>query len=83
MLSLLGAIHQFEIALLRDKTRAGVKSAHAAGRYGGRTPKLNKAQVTQVRKMRADGSSVSTIGKVVGVSRPTIYRALEEKYRVA
>lgn len=83
MLSILGAIHQFEVSLLREKTKAGVRAAHAAGRYGGRTPKLNRAQVTQVRKMRAEGASVSMIGKVVGTSRPTIYRALEDSYRVA
>jgi len=44
---------------------------------------LNSAQVAQVRKMRAEGASVSLIGKVVGVSRPTVYRALEDNYRVA
>jgi DNA invertase Pin-like site-specific DNA recombinase len=83
MLSILGAIHQFEVSLLREKTKAGVAAAHAAGRYGGRTPKLNKAQVEQARKLRAEGASVSHIGKVLGVSRPTIYRALEHRYRVA
>ena len=83
MLSILGAIHQFEVSLLREKTRAGVRAAHAAGRYGGRVPKLNKVQVAQVRKMRAEGASVSHIGQVVGVSRPTVYRALEDGYRVA
>lgn len=83
MLSILGAIHQFEVSLLREKTRAGVRAAHAAGRYGGRKPSLNAKQVEQVRKMRAEGASIATIGQVVGVSRPTVYRALEESYRVA
>jgi DNA invertase Pin-like site-specific DNA recombinase len=83
MLAILGAIHQFEVSLLREKTRAGVRAAHEAGRFGGRRPTLNSAQVAQVRKMRAEGASVSLIGKVVGVSRPTVYRALEDNYRVA
>lgn len=83
MLSILGAIHQFQVAVLREKTRAGVRAAHAAGRYGGRKPTLNKAQVEQVRKMRTEGASVAHIGKVFSVSRPTIYRALEDGYRVA
>ena len=83
MLSILGAIHQFEVSLLREKTVAGVRAAHAAGRYGGRKPSLNKAQVAQVRIMRAEGASIATIGQVVGVSRPTVYRALEDGYRVA
>lgn len=83
MLSILGAIHQFEVSLLREKTRAGVRAAHAAGRYGGRRPALNIAQVEQVRKMQAEGASVSHIGKVFGVSRPTVYRALDDTYRAA
>lgn len=83
MLSILGAIHQFEVSLLREKTRSGVRAAHAAGRFGGRKPTLNRAQVDQVRKMRSEGASISHIGKVVGVSRPTVYRALDDSYRVA
>ena len=82
-LAILGAIHEFNVSLLREKTKAGVAAAHAAGRYGGRKPKLNKAQVEQARKLRAEGASVSHIGKVLGVSRPTVYRALEDGYRVA
>lgn len=83
MLSILGAIHQFEVSLQREKTKAGVRAAHAAGRYGGRKPSLNQAQVEEVRKMRSEGSSIARIGKIVGVSRPTIYRALADDYRVA
>lgn len=83
MLSILGAIHQFEVSLLREKTKAGVAAAHAAGRYGGRTPKLNRTQVAEARRLRAQGASISHIGKLFGVSRPTVYRALDEGYRAA
>lgn len=81
MLSILGAIHQFEVSLLREKTKAGVAAAHAAGRYGGRTPKLNRTQVEEIRRLRADGASIARIGKLFGVSRPTVYRALDDNYR--
>lgn len=83
MLSILGAIHQFEVSLLREKTKAGVAAAHAAGRFGGRTPKLNSTQVEEVRRLRAEGASVSRIGRLFGISRPTVYRALDEGYRAA
>ena len=83
MLSILGAIHQFEVSLLREKTKAGVAIAHAAGRYGGRTPKLSATQVAEARRLRAEGASISHIGKLFGVSRPTVYRALDEGYRAA
>jgi putative DNA-invertase from lambdoid prophage Rac len=83
MLSILGAIHQFEVSLLREKTKAGVAAAHAAGRYGGRTPKLNRTQVAEARRLRAEGATISQIGRLFGVSRPTVYRALDESYRAA
>lgn len=81
MLSILGAIHQFEVSLQREKTKAGVAAAHAADRYGGRTPKLNQTQVEEIRRLRADGASIARIGKLFGVSRPTVYRALDDNYR--
>jgi DNA invertase Pin-like site-specific DNA recombinase len=83
MLSILGAIHEFEVSLLREKTRAGVKVAQDAGRFGGRKPSLNADQIVFVRRMRHEGESIASIGKIVGVSRPTIYRALDSGYRVS
>lgn len=83
MLQILGAVHEFQVAITREKTRAGVRAAHAAGRYGGRKPSLNRVQVEQVRKMRAEGAAIATIGKVVGASRQTVYRALDDGYRAA
>jgi putative DNA-invertase from lambdoid prophage Rac len=81
-LSLMGSIHQFEIALLREKTRQGVAAARTAGRIPGRRAKLNKAQVAQVKVLRDGGMSIAGIGKVMGgVSRPTVYRALEPGYK--
>jgi DNA invertase Pin-like site-specific DNA recombinase len=83
MLSILGAIHEFEVNLLKEKTKAGVKAAHAEGRFGGRKPSLNREQVDLVNQLRSSGKSVAHIGKIVGASRPTVYRALEGNYRVS
>jgi DNA invertase Pin-like site-specific DNA recombinase len=38
---------------------------------------MTPEQVRQARKMFADGESVAAIARVLGVSRPTVYRYLE------
>ncbi|MGH3776508.1 MAG: helix-turn-helix domain-containing protein [Pseudonocardiaceae bacterium] len=66
-----------ERALIRDRTNAGLAAARAAGRVGGRRPKLTERQTAQARKMHADGETVTAIADVLGVARSTVYRALD------
>jgi DNA invertase Pin-like site-specific DNA recombinase len=48
------------------------------GRTGGRKPKLTDAQVRHARELyAAGGRTVADIAKLLGVSRQTVYRALE------
>jgi len=76
MLGIIGSVNQFQLELLREKTREGLAAARARGKFGGRPLKLTPAQVTLAGKLREEGSSIATIGAVLGVSRPTVYRAL-------
>jgi len=74
---LFGALAQFEREIIRDRTVAGLPAARARGRVGGRPSKLSAEQVRQARKMYdARELTVEQIGKVLGVSRTSIYRAL-------
>jgi len=74
---LFGALAQFEREIIRDRTVAGLTAARARGRVGGRPFKLSVEQVRQARKMYdARELTVEQIGKVLGVSRTSIYRAL-------
>jgi DNA invertase Pin-like site-specific DNA recombinase len=73
-----GALAEFERALIRERTIAGLIAARARGRIGGRPRVLTPEQVRQVRRMQAEAdNSVQGIADVFGVSRATIYRALE------
>ncbi|MBU1212314.1 MAG: recombinase family protein [Alphaproteobacteria bacterium] len=45
---MLGSFAEFERAMLRERTREGIKSARAAGRVGGRKPKLDDAQRREI-----------------------------------
>ncbi len=81
---LFGALAQFEREIIRDRTVAGLAAARARGRVGGRPSKLSAEQRRQARKMYdARELTVEQIGRVLGVSRTSIYRALAEGRPVA
>lgn len=73
----LGALAQFERAIIRERTLAGLAVARAAGKTGGRRPKLTDRQVEMARQMHAAGEhTITEIAEILGVSRPTVYRVL-------
>lgn len=76
--SVFAALTGFERALIRERTNAALAAARARGRTGGRPALLTEEQTAQAREMYALGEkTVSEIGEVFGVSRTTVYRALE------
>ncbi len=76
---LFGALAQFEREIIRDRTVAGLTAARARGRVGGRPSKLSLEQRRQARKMYDERElTVEQIGRVLGVSRTFIYRALAD-----
>ena len=86
LFTILAAFAQFERDLILERTMDGLSSARARGRQGGAKPKLSARQVTLARQMYdatgEDGKrkhTVEEIAHVLGVTRPTIYRALERR----
>src|SRR5258708_6716387 len=80
---ILGAIAEFEHALMSERTMDGLEAARARGRAGGQKPKLGSRQVAVARQMyeevAQDGKRRYTVQQVAdefGVTRPTIYRHL-------
>ncbi len=80
---ILGAIAEFEHALMSERTMDGLEAARARGRTGGQKPKLGSRQVALARQMHEevaqDGKRRYTVQQVAdefGVTRPTIYRHL-------
>ena len=79
----LGAIAEFEHALMSERTGDGLAAARARGRTGGQKPKLRPRQASLTRQMyhERDGDgrrryTVAQIAAEFGVTRPTIYRHL-------
>jgi len=76
---LFGALAEFEREVIRERTKAGLSSARARGRTGGRPRRLDKKQAAMAAALLADrDGSVADICRTLGVSRSTLYR-LKEK----
>ena len=72
-----GALAEFEREIIRERTRAGLQSARARGRNGGRRKKLTAKQVEMARSLYASKThSVEEICKTLGIGRTTFYRYL-------
>ena len=83
---ILGSIAEFEHALMSERTRDGLAAARARGRVGGPKLKLRPRQAELARAMYDqvgdDGKSKWTVAQIAaefGVTRPTIYRYLDQK----
>jgi DNA invertase Pin-like site-specific DNA recombinase len=72
LFSILAAMNQMEVELLRERTRAGLMAARARGRVGGRPRSLHVAKTL----MASGEMTISQIAAQVGVTPSTLYRAM-------
>jgi DNA invertase Pin-like site-specific DNA recombinase len=73
LLSMLGAVAEFERSMILERQREGIALAKAAGKYKGRTASLKVDQANELRQRLACGESVTALAKEYGVSRQTVY----------
>ena len=75
--NILATFAEFESDLIRLRTREGMKIARDKGKLRGKPPKLSDLQQRELLKMHATGEySISDLGKLFKVSRPTVYRTM-------
>jgi DNA invertase Pin-like site-specific DNA recombinase len=80
MMQMIGSFAEFERAMLRERTRAGLESARGEGRIGGRRPKLLPQQQTEVLKMVTQGKKTAAdAARLFNVHPATIGRLLARK----
>lgn len=82
------SLAEFERELIRERTLAGLESARARGRKGGRPTVMTKKKLAVAKTMIADLDengrhvhTISDIASVLDVSRATLYRAIERDGR--
>lgn len=74
-----GALVEFEREIIRERTMAGLESARARGRHGGRPRALDENRAKLARRLKGEGEhSVEEICDMLGVGRSTLYRYLAD-----
>ncbi len=73
MLSVMGAVAEFERALMLERQREGIAIAKTKGVYKGRKPSLTPEQTQAVATRLAEGESATKLAEEFGVSRATVY----------
>lgn len=76
LLSLIGAVAEFERSLILERQKEGIGLAKKAGKYKGRRRILNPTQIQEVRERTTNGESKTALAQEFKVSRETLYSYL-------
>ncbi len=75
-----GALAEFERNLIRERTQAGLLAARARGRKGGRPKTLNaEKRALAINLYERKEHTVNQVCQMMGISKPTLYKYLEER----
>ncbi len=77
MWQMVGILAELERSLIQERTKAGRSAAIARGMKMGRKPLLTPQQTAHARKLLEQGEHHDTVAQSLGVSRRTLYRALQ------
>ena len=78
MLSVLGAVAQFERDLIRERQREGIALAKQRGAYTGRKKALIPERVEELRARVGNGERKAALAREFGISRETLYQYLRQ-----
>ena len=77
--TIIAAFSEFELNIIRSRTRQGLEAAAKKGRVGGR-PRTKEDKINAaIALYQTDEMSVSEISKTTGVSRSVLYRELDKR----
>jgi DNA invertase Pin-like site-specific DNA recombinase len=76
LLSLLGAVAEFERSMIRERQREGIALAKKKGVYKGRKRSLTAEQVMEIRTRLGVGERKAALAQEFNVSRQTLYTAI-------
>ena len=76
--NILATFAEFELDLIRARTREGMAIAKAKGKLRGRQPKLSTWRQAEPCRMHDSGEFTSAdLAEIFGISRATVYRTLQ------
>ena len=74
MLTVLGMVSEMELGFIKERQRAGIEKAKAAGKYKGRPTSLDH---DKIKAMKAEGMGATAIARELGCTRGAIYKVLK------
>lgn len=77
LLSVIGAVAEFERSLIRERQREGVAIAKEKGLYKGRKKALNEEQVRELQERVTQGEKKTILARDFNIRRETIYQYLK------
>ena len=79
MMQMVGSFAEFERAMIRERTSAGLAAARTEGRIGGRRPKLDAARRREIAESVISGRRTGAeMARLFGVSQPTVSRIVAQ-----
>jgi DNA invertase Pin-like site-specific DNA recombinase len=73
VLQLLGAIAEFERALMLERQIEGIRRAQALGKYRGRKPTA-RARKEEIVRLLNEGHGATVVARKLGIARSSVYR---------
>jgi DNA invertase Pin-like site-specific DNA recombinase len=79
MMNMVGTFAEFERAMIRERTNAGLAAARAEGRVGGRRKKLSPIQRADIAENVLSGrKTAAQMARLYDISQPTVSRIVAE-----
>jgi len=76
LLSVMGAVAEFERALIRERQMEGIALAKKKGKFKGRKKKLSDQDIESIRSRAEAGEKKAELAREYGISRETLYKQL-------
>ena len=78
ILTIFGAVAEWERSLIAERTAIGRKAAMLDGVRFGRPPAVTRDQLDMAFELMKAGRSVSEVARALGVARSTLYKHMQE-----
>ena len=76
----LSGIAEFENNRRKERQKQGIRVAQKEGKYQGRKSLINQTLINKVKDLKENKKlSVTEIARLIGISRPTIYKVLKKE----
>lgn len=76
LLSMMGAFAEFELSLIRERQKEGIRLARTRGVYIGRKKLLSPDQIAEVKQLAKEGYKKTKIAEMFNMSRTVVYKYL-------